>query len=245
MSLRDQINDDLKAAMRSGETVRRDTIRLLTAALKQREVDERKTLTDGDVLAVIEKMIKQRRDSISQFEQGGRQDLADKEEQELTLLQTYMPQAMGEDELAAAIADFLALYPQLKIDLNASEGALNLVDARIDLAIRISAEPDPMLIGRVLAPCTSVLVASPAYLAWTVSGELIVMVVLGGMGTVLGPLVGALTLLGCEELLKGMTEHWPIILGPLIVLVVLLARRGLYGLALDWDACHVQAKEQP
>jgi uncharacterized protein YqeY len=90
--------------MRSGETVRRDTIRLLTAALKQREVDERKTLTDGDVLAVIEKMIKQRRDSISQFEQGGRQDLADKEKQELTLLQTYMPQAMGEDELAAAIA---------------------------------------------------------------------------------------------------------------------------------------------
>ena len=104
MSLRDQINDDLKAAMRSGETVRRDTIRLLTAALKQRDVDEPKTLTDGDVLAVIEKMIKQRRDSISQFEQGGRQDLADKEKQELTLLQTYMPQAMGEDELAAAIA---------------------------------------------------------------------------------------------------------------------------------------------
>jgi uncharacterized protein YqeY len=104
MSLRDQINDDLKTAMRSGETVRRDTIRLLTAALKQREVDERKTLTDGDVLAVIEKMIKQRRDSISQFEQGGRQDLADKEKQELMLLQTYMPQAMGEDELAAAIA---------------------------------------------------------------------------------------------------------------------------------------------
>jgi uncharacterized protein YqeY len=104
MSLREQINDDLKTAMRSGETVRRDTIRLLTAALKQREVDERKTLTDADVLAVIEKMIKQRRDSISQFEQGGRQDLADKEKQELTLLQAYMPQAMGEDELAAAIA---------------------------------------------------------------------------------------------------------------------------------------------
>lgn len=108
MSLRDQINDDLKAAMRSGETVRRDTIRLLTAALKQREVDERKTLTDADVLAVIEKMIKQRRDSISQFEQGGRQDLADKEKLELTLLQTYMPQAMGEDELAASIAAAVA-----------------------------------------------------------------------------------------------------------------------------------------
>ena len=77
---------------------------------------------------------------------------------------------------------------------------------------------------------------SPAYLKWPLSGELIVMVVLGGMGTVLGPLVGALALLGCEEVLKGLTEHWPIILGPFIVLVVLLARRGLYGLALDWDA---------
>ncbi len=68
-------------------------------------------------------------------------------------------------QLAAAVTDFLKQYPQLKIDLNASEGALNLVEARIDLAIRISAEPDPMLIGRVLAPCASVLVASPAYLA--------------------------------------------------------------------------------
>lgn len=67
-------------------------------------------------------------------------------------------------QLAAAVADFLVQYPQLKIDLNASEGALNLVDARIDLAIRISAEPDPALIGRVLAPCTSVLVASASYL---------------------------------------------------------------------------------
>ena len=68
-------------------------------------------------------------------------------------------------QIAAAVVDFLKLHPQLKLDLNASEGALNLVEARIDLAIRISAEPDPMLIGRVLAPCASVLVASPAYLA--------------------------------------------------------------------------------
>ena len=68
-------------------------------------------------------------------------------------------------QMAAAVADFLQAYPRLKIDLNASEGALNLVEARIDLAIRISAEPDPALIGRVLAPCDSVLVASPAYLA--------------------------------------------------------------------------------
>jgi DNA-binding transcriptional LysR family regulator len=68
-------------------------------------------------------------------------------------------------QLAAAVVDFLKLHPKLKVDLNASEGALNLVEARIDLAIRISAEPDPMLIGRVLAPCASVLVASPSYLA--------------------------------------------------------------------------------
>lgn len=68
-------------------------------------------------------------------------------------------------QMAAAVVDFLKLHPQLKIDLNASEGALNLVEARIDLAIRISAEPDPMLVGRVLAPCTSVLVASPDYLS--------------------------------------------------------------------------------
>jgi branched-chain amino acid transport system permease protein len=78
--------------------------------------------------------------------------------------------------------------------------------------------------------------ASPAYLAWTLSGELIVMVVLGGMGTVFGPLVGAFALLCCEELLKSFTDHWPIPLGVLIIWVVLTARRGLYGYLLDWDA---------
>jgi len=78
--------------------------------------------------------------------------------------------------------------------------------------------------------------ASPAYFAWTLSGELIVMVVLGGMGTVMGPLVGTLALLSCEEILKGMTDHWPIVLGPLIILVVLTARRGLYGYLLKGDA---------
>ncbi len=108
MSLREQINDDLKAAMRGGDVSRRDTIRLLLSALKQREVDERKVLTDADVLGIIEKMLKQRRDSISQFEQGGRQDLADKEKQELTLLQAYMPQALGDAEIAAAVAAAVA-----------------------------------------------------------------------------------------------------------------------------------------
>ncbi|NDB00033.1 MAG: branched-chain amino acid ABC transporter permease, partial [Betaproteobacteria bacterium] len=78
--------------------------------------------------------------------------------------------------------------------------------------------------------------ASPAYMAWTLSGELIVMVVLGGMGTVFGPLVGALVLLISEELLKALTDHWMMILGPLIVLAALSARRGVYGYLLDWDA---------
>ena len=108
MSLREKINEDLKAAMRGGDAARRDTIRLLTAALKQREVDERKVLTDADVLGIIEKMIKQRRDSIAQFEQGGRQDLADREKQELGLLQGYMPQALGEGEIAAAVQAAIA-----------------------------------------------------------------------------------------------------------------------------------------
>ena len=86
---------------------------------------------------------------------------------------------------------------------------------------------------------------APAYLAWTVSGELIVMVVLGGMGTVMGPLVGALALLLTEELLKGITEHWMMILGPLIVLVVLTARRGIHGGLLDLDARRARRAPKP
>ncbi|MES2280816.1 MAG: branched-chain amino acid ABC transporter permease [Pseudomonadota bacterium] len=84
--------------------------------------------------------------------------------------------------------------------------------------------------------------ASPAYMAWTLSGEIIVIVVLGGMGTVFGPLVGSLVLLLSEEVLKAFTEHWMMILGPLIVLVVLTARRGVYGYLLDWDAWRERRK---
>lgn len=104
MSLKTRINDDVKDAMRAGDARRRDALRLLLAALKQREVDERKELADGDVVAVIEKMIKQRRDSIAQFEQGGRQDLADVEKFELGVLQAYMPQALADAEVEAAVS---------------------------------------------------------------------------------------------------------------------------------------------
>src|SRR5476651_1564823 len=103
MPLRDQISNDLKQAMRAGDTRKRDAIRLLTAALKQKEVDERKTLADTDVVAIIDKMLKQRRDSIEQFEKGGRQDLADTEKFELGVLQAYMPQALSEAEIVAAV----------------------------------------------------------------------------------------------------------------------------------------------
>jgi len=108
MSLRARINDDLKTAMRAGEARRRDAMRLLLAALKQREVDERKELADADVVAVIDKMIKQRREAIAQFEKGGRQDLAEKEQFEVGVLQAYMPQALSEAEIDTAVAEAIA-----------------------------------------------------------------------------------------------------------------------------------------
>ncbi|OGA41238.1 MAG: glutamyl-tRNA amidotransferase [Betaproteobacteria bacterium RIFCSPLOWO2_12_FULL_62_13] len=104
MSLKAKINDDVKTAMRAGDARRRDALRLLLAAVKQREVDERKELADVDVIAVLDKMIKQRRDSIAQFEKGGRQDLADAEMFEIDVLQGYMPQALSDAEVEAAVA---------------------------------------------------------------------------------------------------------------------------------------------
>ncbi|MDO8989189.1 MAG: GatB/YqeY domain-containing protein [Sideroxyarcus sp.] len=108
MSLKQQITEDMKTAMRAKETARLGAIRLLLAAMKQREVDERIELTDADVVAIIEKMLKQRRDSISQYKAANRQDLVDVEEFEVTVLQTYMPQQLSEAEIAAAIAEAIA-----------------------------------------------------------------------------------------------------------------------------------------
>lgn len=108
MTLKSRINDDLKAAMRGGDARRRDALRLLLAAVKQREVDERKELADADVVGVIERMIKQRRESIAQFEKGGRQDLAQNEKYESDLLQGYMPQALSDAEIAAAVAEAIS-----------------------------------------------------------------------------------------------------------------------------------------
>ncbi|AET91715.1 GatB/YqeY domain-containing protein [Caballeronia cordobensis] len=103
MSLKDQINDDMKTAMRAKETERLGTIRLLLAAIKQREVDDRVTLDDAAITGVIDKMIKQRKDSISQFEAAGRTDLADKEKAELAVLAAYMPEQLSADAIAAEV----------------------------------------------------------------------------------------------------------------------------------------------
>ena len=108
MSLKARINDDLKTAMRGGDAPRRDALRLLLAALKQREVDERKELADADVVGVIDKMIKQRREAIVQFEKAGRQDLAQNEQFEIGVLQAYMPQSMTDAEFEAAVAEAIA-----------------------------------------------------------------------------------------------------------------------------------------
>ncbi len=108
MPLREQLNEDMKAAMKAREAEKLGALRLLLAAVKQREVDERITLDDTGVIAVIDKMIKQRKDSISQYEKALRQDLADKEKFELGILEAYLPQQLSADEVDAAIGEAIA-----------------------------------------------------------------------------------------------------------------------------------------
>ena|SRR5579859_4426160 len=108
MTLKERITEDMKTAMRAGEKERLGTIRLVLAAIKQREVDERITLDDGQVLSVLEKMIKQRKEAITQFESGGRADLVAKEQSELSVLQTYLPAQMSDAEVDGLIAEAVA-----------------------------------------------------------------------------------------------------------------------------------------
>jgi uncharacterized protein YqeY len=108
MALRDQLNEDIKSAMKARETERLNALRLLSAAVKQREVDERITLDDAAVVSVIEKMIKQRKDSISQYEKAARQDLADKEKYEISVIEKYLPQQLSQAEIDAVIAEAIA-----------------------------------------------------------------------------------------------------------------------------------------
>jgi uncharacterized protein YqeY len=108
MTLKERITEDMKSAMRAGEKDRLAVVRLILAAIKQREVDERITLDDAQVLAVLEKMAKQRKESIAQFESGGRADLVAKENAELAVVQSYLPAQLSDAELDAIIAEAIA-----------------------------------------------------------------------------------------------------------------------------------------
>ena len=103
MSLKGQISEDMKSAMKAGDKSRLKVVRLMLAAIKQVEVDKRTELDDAAVLAVLTKMVKQRRDSIEQFEKGGREDLAKIERDEITVLENYLPEMLGPDELSAMV----------------------------------------------------------------------------------------------------------------------------------------------
>lgn len=146
MSLKDRIAEDMKAAMRAKETAKLGAIRLLMAAMKQKEVDERITLDDASIVAIADKLIKQRRDSVSQYEKAGRQDLADVETAEIAVLSAYMPAALSEAEINAAVATAIAqtgasgpadmgklmgvLKPQL-----ASRADMTMVSAKVKAAL--------------------------------------------------------------------------------------------------------------
>ena len=132
MGLKQKIADDMKAAMRAGDTKQRDTIRLLQAEIKQKEVDERIELDDTAIIAVIEKMLKQRRDSITQYESAQRHDLATAEKDEVNILSAYMPKAFTDDEVDALIVEAIS-----------STGANGMQDMG-----RVMAQLKPKLAGR-------------------------------------------------------------------------------------------------
>jgi len=144
VSLKQRISEDIKTAMRAKDTERLSALRLLSSAIKQREVDERIELTDDDVVAVIDKMLKQRRDSIAQFQAAGRQDLVDKEQFEVQVLNVYMPQALSAQEIEQAITEAIA----------ASE-AKSMQDMS-----KVMAQLKPKLAGRADLPKVSGLVRS-------------------------------------------------------------------------------------
>lgn len=123
MALKDQIFNDMKAAMRAKDTQRLGTIRLLLAAIKQKEVDERVTLDDAGVVAVVDKMLKQRKDSIAAFEQAGRTDLADTEKAEAAVLQAYLPARLSAEEVQAAVQ---ALVAQISAELGRTPTAADM-----------------------------------------------------------------------------------------------------------------------
>ena len=141
MTLKERITEDMKAAMRASDKERLSTIRMVQAAIKQREVDERITLDDAQVIAVLEKMVKQRKESVVQFEQGGRADLADKEKAEIALLQTYLPAQLSEAEVDALIKEAIAATGAASVkDMGKVMGAANAAVAGRAEGSRVAAE---------------------------------------------------------------------------------------------------------
>lgn len=149
MSLKDRITEDMKQAMRAKDQARLDTIRMLLAAIQRREVDERITLDDAQVMAVIEKQIRQSRDAIDQFRKGAREDLATKEEREIVVWQAYLPAPLGEAEVEALIQQAIAETGAASIkDMGKVVGALKpKLQGRADMA-KVSARVKELLSAR-------------------------------------------------------------------------------------------------
>ncbi|MFW5927476.1 MAG: GatB/YqeY domain-containing protein [Wenzhouxiangella sp.] len=129
MSLKERINDDVKQAMRAGDKPRLKTLRMVTAAIKQREVDDRVELDDAQVLAVVEKMIKQRRESAEQYRDGNRPELADAEEAEIAILEDYLPEPLSEAELEAAVDE--AIEEAGATDMSGMGQVMGLLKTRV------------------------------------------------------------------------------------------------------------------
>ena len=147
MSLREKITDDMKDALRAGDKPRLSVIRLMMAAIKQREVDERITLDDSQVLVVLDKMLKQRRESVTQYAKGGRQDLVDQETAEIGVIQTYLPAQLADAELDSLIAEAIKASGAVSIkDMGKVMGLLkSKVQGRADMgavSARIKAKLD-------------------------------------------------------------------------------------------------------
>jgi uncharacterized protein YqeY len=142
MTLRDRITEDMKTAMRAKDGARLGTIRLLQAALKQKEVDERLTLDDAAIVAIIDKLIKQRRDSVAAFQPAGRQDLVDKENAEIIVLQAYLPVRLSTKEIEAAVRAIIA-----------ETGATGLADMNKVMGVtkqRLSGKADMSVVSRTV-----------------------------------------------------------------------------------------------
>ncbi len=134
MTLQQQITEDMKNAMRAKDSARLLTIRMLTAALKQKEVDERVVLTDADVLAIVDKLVKQRRDSVAAFEKAARPDLVEKEQAEIGILSAYLPKALTDAEIADEIATTIAAL--------GADGPQGMGKVMADLKLRLAGRAD-------------------------------------------------------------------------------------------------------